>query len=46
MKDKLWVNVDACKSGLREKGLTLGIPNTCVTQFILKVLFRSDDYGK
>jgi glycine C-acetyltransferase len=36
LKDKLWVNVDALQSGLREKGFNIGDTNTCVTPVYLE----------
>jgi hypothetical protein len=45
LKDKLWVNVDALQKWIEER-FNIGDTNTCVLQFILKVLFRSNDYGK
>ena len=31
LKDKLWENVRALQSGLKEKGFDLGVTNSCVT---------------
>jgi glycine C-acetyltransferase len=36
LKDKLWVNVHALQSGLREKGFNIGDTNTCVTPVYLE----------
>ena len=36
LKDKLWENVDALQSGLREKGFNIGDTNTCVTPVYLE----------
>jgi glycine C-acetyltransferase len=36
LKDKLWENVNALQSGLRENGFDIGKTNTCVTPVFLK----------
>lgn len=36
IKDKLWVNVNALQSGLREKGFNIGDTNTCITPVYLE----------
>ncbi len=36
LKEKLWVNVHALQSGLKEKGFDLGSTNTCVTPVFLQ----------
>jgi len=36
LKDKLWVNVDALQSGLKEHGFNIGDTNTCVTPVYLE----------
>ena len=36
LKDKLWENVNALQSGLREKGFNIGNTNTCVTPIFLE----------
>ena len=36
LKDKLWENVNALQSGLRERGFDIGDTNTCVTPVYLK----------
>jgi glycine C-acetyltransferase len=36
LKDKLWENVDALQSGLKEKGFNIGDTNTCVTPVYLE----------
>ena len=36
LKDKLWVNVNALQSGLKEKGFNIGDTNTCVTPVYLE----------
>ena len=36
LKDKLWENVEALQSGLKEKGFDIGNTNSCVTPVYLK----------
>ena len=36
IKDKLWVNVNALQSGLKEKGFNIGDTNTCITPVYLE----------
>ena len=36
LKDKLWENVNALQSGLKEKGFNIGDTNTCVTPVYLE----------
>lgn len=36
LKDKLWENVNALQSGLKENGFNIGNTNTCVTPVFLK----------
>jgi glycine C-acetyltransferase len=36
LKNKLWENVDALQSGLRERGFDLGTTQSCVTPVYLK----------
>lgn len=36
LKDKLWENVNALQSGLKEKGFNIGTTNTCVTPVYLQ----------
>ena len=36
LKDKLWVNVNALQSGLRQAGFDLGTTQTCITPVFLK----------
>ena len=36
LKDKLWENVNALQSGLKENGFNIGNTNTCVTPVILE----------
>jgi len=36
LKDKLWENVDALQSGLKDNGFDIGNTNTCVTPVFLK----------
>ena len=36
IKDKLWKNVNALQSGLREKGFNIGDTNTCITPVYLE----------
>lgn len=36
IKDKLWVNVNALQSGLKERGFNIGDTNTCITPVYLE----------
>ena len=36
IKDKLWKNVNALQSGLKEKGFNIGDTNTCITPVYLE----------
>jgi glycine C-acetyltransferase len=36
IKDKLWENVNALQSGLKEKGFNIGDTNTCITPVYLE----------
>ena len=36
IKDKLWVNVNALQSGLRERNFNIGDTNTCITPVYLE----------